>query len=228
MLARDVMVSPVITVGLNATVRDVARTLLDKHISAVPVVDGRGKVAGIITEGDLLHRAEAGTERRYSWWLQAFLSDSAFATDYVKSHAVKVSDIMTRDVVTVAPEAPVHEIAALLENRQIKRVPVVTAQGDLVGIVSRANLLQAIAAARPKLELTLPDAGIRAKIVQLLSKQSWTHASRLNVTVVNGVVDLWGAIDSEAERKALRVAVESVPGVTMVQDRLFHRPPGWE
>lgn len=228
MLARDVMVSPVITVGLTATVRDVARTLLDKRISAVPVVDGKGKVAGIVTEGDLLHRAEAGTERRYTWWLRAFLSESAFAADYIKSHAVKVADIMTREVVTAAPDTPLHEIAALLEKRQIKRVPIVDPQGDLVGIVSRANLLQAIASARPKLEVTLPDAAIRRKILNILKEQSWTHASGLNVTVVNGVVDLWGAVDSAEERKALHIAVESVPGVAMVQDRLFRRPPGWE
>lgn len=228
MLARDVMVAPVITVGVNATVRDVARILLEKRISAVPVVDGKGKVVGIVTESDLMHRAEAGTERRYSWWLEAFKNESELATDYVKSHAVRISDIMTRQVETVTPETPLHEIAALLESRQIKRVPVVAAQGDLVGIVSRANLLQAVATARPKLELTLPDTVIRKKVSDLLGKQKWTHSHTLNVTVDNGVVDLWGAIDSEAERKALRVAVESVPGVSTVQDHLFRRPAGWQ
>lgn len=228
MLARDVMVSPVITAGLDATVPDVARTLLDKRISAVPVVDGKGKVVGIVTEGDLMHRAEAGTERRYSWWLEAIRGEAALAADYVEAHAIKIADIMTYDVVTATPETPLHEIAALLEKHQIKRVPIVTAQGDLVGIVSRANLLQAVATARPKLELTLPDADIRRQIVDLLNRQNWTHTYKLNVTVANGVVDLWGAIDSEAERKALRIAAESVPGVAVVQDHLFRRPAGWQ
>lgn len=228
MLARDVMTSPAITAGLNATVRDVARILLDKHISAVPVVDDKGKVAGIVTESDLMHRAEAGTERRHSWWLAAFQSESELAADYIKSHAVKVSDIMTRKVVTATPEMPLHEVAALLEQHRLKRVPIVTAHGDLVGIVSRANLVQAMASVRPKLELAPSDATIRQKLVNLLKEQSWAHPHKLNITVAGGVVDLWGAIESEEEREALRVAAESIPGVLAVQDHLFHRPQGWQ
>lgn len=228
MLARDVMVSPVITVGLNATVRDVAGTLLEKRISAVPVVDGKGKLVGIVTESDLMHRVESGTERRYSWWLEAFLSPSTFAADYVKSHSVKIADVMTREVVTAAPETPLHEIAELLEKRQIRRIPIVNAEGDLVGIVSRANLLQAVATARPKLALALSDTTIRRSIMDKLGKQSWTRGHALNVTVSDGVVDLWGAVDSDEERKAIQVAAESVPGVSTVQDHLFRRPTGWQ
>jgi CBS domain-containing protein len=222
------MASPAITVSPNATVREVAKILLEKRISAVPVVDSKGKTVGIVTESDLMHRAEAGTERRYSWWLAAFQSGSALAADFVKSHAVKISDIMTRNVVTVTPETPLHEVAALLEQHHVKRVPVVTAQGDLVGIVSRANLIQAIATWRPTLELSLPDATIRQKLIDLLKQQDWTRVYKLNVTVANGVVDLWGAIDSEEERKALRVAAESIPGVLMVNDHLFHHAQGWQ
>ena len=228
MLARDVMVSPVITVGVDATVRDVAKTLLENRISAVPVIDSKGKLVGIVTESDLMHRAEAGTERRHSWWLEALQGDFALATDYVKSHSAKVSDLMTRDVVTASPETPLHEIAALLEKRQIKRVPIMSNNDELVGIVSRANLLQAVATAQPKLDLQLPDAAIRQKIVDHLKKQRWTHAYNLNVTVANGVVDLWGVINSEAERKALHVAAENVSGVAKVNDHLLSRPLGWQ
>jgi len=228
MLARDVMVCPVVTVGLNATVRGVAKTLLDNRISAVPVVDEKGKIAGIVSEGDLMHRAEAGTERRHSWWLEAFESQSSLASDYIKSHATKVSDIMTREVVTATPETPLYELATLMEKRQIKRVPIVTATGDLVGIVSRANFLQALATARPKLDVTLSDTTIRQKIVELLRRQNWAHTYKVNVTVANGVVDLWGAVDSEAERKALRIAAESVPGVATVEDHLFRLHSGWQ
>jgi CBS domain-containing protein len=153
MQARDVMVSPVITVGTIATVRDVAKILLEKRISAVPVVDKVGKVVGIITESDLLHRAEAQTERPYSWWVHFLAGDATIAADYVKSHATKVEDVMTSDVVTATPETPLHEIAALLEEHQIKRVPIVNKEGSLVGIVSRANLIQVVASARPKLEI---------------------------------------------------------------------------
>ena len=125
MQARDVMVSPVITVGKSATVRDVAKILLEKRISAVPVVDDAGKVVGIVTEGDLIHRAEAGTERPYSWWVHFLAGDATIAADYAKSHARRVEDVMTTDVITATPEMPLHEIATLLEEHHIKRVPIV-------------------------------------------------------------------------------------------------------
>lgn len=227
MLARDVMVSPVITVSENATVRDVAKTLLDKRISAVPVMNGKGKIVGIVTESDLMHRAEAGTERRRSWWLQAFQGDLAEANDYVKSHTRRISDVMTREVVAAAPETPLHEVAALLEEHQVKRVPIVNKDGDLVGIVSRANLIQAVATARPKLELHLPDATIRQKLMDHLTQQPWSHTYALNATVANGVVDLWGVVESDEERHAVRVAAENIPGVAAVNDHLAKYPGAW-
>ena len=220
MHARDVMVSPVITVGKIATVRDVAKILLEKRISAVPVVDSVGRVIGIVTESDLMHRAEAGTEHPYSWWVHFLAGDATIAADYVKSHAAKVEDVMTSDVVTATPETPLHEIAALLEEHQIKRVPIVNKDGDLVGIVSRANLIQVVAGARPKLEMTLPDSTIRQKLLDELKKQSWAHTHNLNVTVTNGIVDLWGYAESGDQRKAIRVLAEAIPGVTVVNDHL--------
>ena len=220
MQARDVMISPVVTVGKSATVRDVAKLLLEKRISAVPVVDDAGKVVGIVTEGDLIHRAEAGTERPYSWWTHFLAGDATIAADYAKSHARRVEDVMTSDVITASPETPLHEIATLLEERRIKRVPIVNKDGNLVGIVSRANLIQVVASARPKLEMTLPDLTIRQKLLDELKKQSWAHTHNLSVTVTNGVVDLWGYAKSGEERKAIRVAAEAIPGVTVVNDHL--------
>jgi CBS domain-containing protein len=225
MQARDVMVSPVITVGKNATVREVASILLKERISAVPVVDTADKVVGIVTEGDLIHRAEAGTERAYSWWLHFLTDDATIAADYVKSHAAKVQDIMTSDVMTAAPETPLHEIATLLEERRIKHVPIVDKDSNLVGIVSRANLIQAVASARPKIEVTVPDSTIRQQLLGELKKHSWAHAHNLSVTVTNGVVDLWGYADSGEERQAIRVIAEAVPGVTMVNDHLAVSTP---
>jgi CBS domain-containing protein len=220
MQARDVMVSPVITVGTIATVRDVATVLLESRISAVPVVDNAGKVIGIVTESDLMRRTEAGTERPYSWWLHFLTDNATIAADYVKSHAVKVEDVMTSDVVTAAPETPLHEIATLLEERRIKRVPIVNKDGNLVGIVSRSNLIQVVASARPKPEMTLPDSTIRQKLLGELKKHSWAHTHNLSVTVTNGIVDLWGYAESGEERKAIRVVAEAIPGVTVVNDHL--------
>ena len=224
MKARDVMVSPVITVGDNDTVRDVAKLLIAKRISAVPVVNGAGKLVGIVTEADLMRRVEAGTEHCYSWWLSFFLGDRAIAADYVKSHAVKVTDIMTRDVKTADPETPLHVVADLFEEHHIKSAPILSKAGDLVGIVSRANILQAVASARPKLEISLSDAAIRKRLMDELKQQPWTHVHKLNVTVTDGVVDLWGFVQSESERQAIAVAAEAIPGVAAINDHLMREP----
>ena len=224
MQARDVMISPVITIRKSATVREVARILLEKRISAVPVVDNIGKLVGMMTESDLMRRAEAGTERPYSWWVHFLAGDATVAADYVKSHAVRVEDVMTSDVVTATPETPLHEIASLFEEHRIKRVPIVSEDGNLVGIVSRANLIQVVASARPKLEMTLPDSTIRRKLLSELKKQSWAHTHNLSVTVTNGVVDLWGDAQSSEERKAIRVAAENIAGVLAVNDHLADSP----
>ncbi len=224
MKARDVMVSPVITVGENETVRDLAKLLIAKHISAAPVIDSNGKVVGIVTEADLLHRAETGTERPVSWWLSLISGDRALASEYVKSHAVKIKDIMTREVKTADPDTALAEIADLFEEHHVKRVPIVSKGGDLVGIVSRANIIQAVASARPKLEITPSDATIRKKLMDELKRQPWSHVHSLNVTVAAGVVNLWGYVESEEERRAIIVAAETIAGVSGVTDHLKGKP----
>jgi CBS domain-containing protein len=221
MKARDVMVSPVITVGENDTVQDVAKQLVAKRISAVPVVDHTGKVVGIVSEADLLHRAEVGTERPASWWLSVISGERALANEYVKSHAKKAKDVMTKDVRTANPDTSLNEIVDLLEENNIKRVPIVSVGGDLVGIVSRSNIIQALASARPTLEISASDAMIRDRLIAELKKHSWSHLYKLSVTVKNGVVDLWGIAESEQEREAIRVAAEVTPGVTAVNDHLI-------
>jgi CBS-domain-containing membrane protein len=227
MKARDVMVSPVITVKPSSSVKEVAEIFLERRISAVPVVDDEGKLVGIVSEGDLMHRAEAGTERRRSWWLRALTSEQTLAVEYIKAHARKVADVMTRDVITATADTPLHEIAALLEKNSIKRVPIIT-KGQLVGIVSRANLIQAVASARKGLEIPLSDTTIRDKLLARLKEQPWAHTLLLNVTVNGGVVNLWGMTRSDAERKAIRVTAESTPGVSAVNDNLVTRPvQGW-
>ncbi len=224
MQARDVMASPVITASKTATVREIAKILLEKRISAIPVVDEAGKLVGILTESDLMRRAEAGTEHPYSWWVHFIAGDATIAANYVKSHSAKTEDVMTSDVVTAAPETPLYEIATLLEEHQIRRVPIVDKVGDLVGIVSRANLIQVVASARPKLEMTLPNSTNRQKLLSELKKQSWARTHNLSVIVTNGVVDLWGYAHSDDERIAIRVVAEDIPGVLVVNDHLADSP----
>lgn len=223
MKARDVMVAPVITVKPSSSVRELAQTLLKNHISAVPVVEDHGKLVGIVSEGDLMRRAEAGTERRRPWWLLLITGEETLAGEYVKSHARKVGDVMTYDVVTAAPDTSLDEIATLMERNSIKRVPIVR-DGRLVGIISRANLIQAVASKQADLEISGIDTAIRDRLLDHLKTQPWAHTALLNVTVRDGVVELWGMTSSETERMAICVAAEGTSGVRAVNDRLVIRP----
>jgi len=218
MKARDVMVSPVVTVKLSATLKAVGKRLC--QISAVPVVDEQGKLVGIVSEGDLVHRAKIGTEQRHSWWLLLLAEDHGLAAGYIKTHGRKVEDVVTRNVVTATPNTPLNEIAGLLEKHGVKRVPIVW-DGQLVGIVSIANLVQAVASTNSKLEIPVSDATIRDHLVAHLNAQPWTHT--LNATVNDGIVDLWGITGSETERKAVRVAAETMAGVRAVNDHMIAR-----
>jgi CBS domain-containing protein len=224
MKARDVMTLAVFTVKPTTSVRDVARLFIEQRISAVPVVDDQRKIVGIVSEGDLVHRSEISTERRHPWWLDLMLRDRIFdAEEYIKTHAKRVADIMTKKVITAEPDTPLQEIAETLEKYGIKRVPIVR-DGRLVGIVSRANLVQAIATSGSKLDTALSDTSIREKLLTELNKQNWAHTTLLNVTVNGGVVDLWGFIESDTERKAIRVAAEATPGVRGVNDHMTAAP----
>ena len=226
MNAADVMVTNVITVGLDACLQDVAHLLLTNRISAVPVVDSDGKVVGIVSEGDLMRRAEAGTGRRRSWWLSLLTGKEGLAAQYVKEHSRKVADVMTRDVITATPDTPLQDIANVLEKNSIKRVPIIK-DGKMVGLVSRANLLQALASLRKQIEGGTPnDTKIRETVVQRLNAEPWLRSSLINVIVQDGTVELWGIVDSPTEKKAVRVAAEATPGVRAVNDNLIIRPAG--
>lgn len=220
MKASDVMVSKVITVGLDTTVQEIADILLSNRISAVPVLDDKGALVGIVSEGDLIHRIEAGTERHYSWWLRLVSGSEVIARDFVKSHATKAGDVMTKKVITASPDLPLGDLASLLERHRIKRVPIVD-NGKLVGIVSRANLLHALAALRRDIpaEAKVEDSTLRERIISEIRSND-ISVSQVNVIVHNGVVELWGLVESADEKSAIRVAAESIPGVRAVADHV--------
>jgi CBS-domain-containing membrane protein len=219
MKVRDVMISPVITVKSSATLKEVARLMMENGISALPVVDDHNQLVGIISEGDLLHRAEIGTERRRSNWVAVFDEHQTLATDYIRAHATKVVDVMTRSVVTATPDTPLHELATTMETHAVKRVPIV-GNGALVGIVSRANLVQAFATAGALVEISMSDKAIRDNLMERLKRESWSKAARLNAIVNHGVVSLWGQANSDIDRKAIRIAAEATPGVVAVNDHI--------
>jgi len=225
MKASDVMVTEVITVKPNSNVQDVAGLLLTNHISAVPVVDDAGKLVGMVSEGDLLRRGEADTGHERPWWLQMLVGREILAAEYLKEHSHRVTDVMIRGIISAEPDTPVADIATLLERHRIKRVPIVR-DGKVIGIVSRANLIQVLATSGKKATLpqSVGDAELREKVVSRLKSEPWVRPSQVNVTVTDGTVDLWGIVDSSMEKQALRAAVEITPGVKAVNDNILVRP----
>jgi CBS domain-containing protein len=230
MRAMDVMTTKVITVTPDTTIRDLARVLCDNAISGVPVVDQDTRVVGIVTEGDLLHRTETATEhhtqRRHSRWLASIASDRELARDYVKSHGRHVSDVMTHEVIAVEDTTELGEIASIFETKRIKRVPVLH-HGALVGIVSRANLVRALAAAetaRPS-GTEIADRDIRRKLLDEVRQQEWARVWAADIVVCDHVVHMWCSDDhSPEEREALRVAAENTAGVRGVEQHIVPIP----
>ena len=221
MKAKDVMTTGVVVVSPDMTVQDVAKVLLDHHISGAPVVDGNGEILGIVSEGDLLRRSEIGTDRRRSsWWLWFFGDMARLAEEYTVSHTNHVTDVMTKSPITVDQDAELSTVADILETNHIKRVPVL-ADGKLAGIISRANLLRAFAGARsaPMEPISRADEAIRKELIKTLEDAPWGNAWSTNVIVRDGVVELWGTVASEEERKASAVAAENISGVKKVDDR---------
>ncbi len=225
MHAADVMTTNVIVVQPDTGVREIAILLLKHRISAVPVVNDEQKIVGIVSEGDLVRRVENDTEGPRSWWLRAITMDEK-AEEYLKTHGRKAEDVMTRNVVVVSEETPLHEIARLLEKNRIKRVPVVR-DGRLAGIISRANLLHGLAAggveSGPR---SVDDRTIRELLLHTLSAEAGIDTSTINVTVTNGVVELWGIVGSDTEKKAAQLAAENAPGVKAVENHLG-QVPAW-
>jgi CBS domain-containing protein len=223
MRAKDVMVRAVVTTTPDATVETVAKLMINLRISGVPVLDRNGQLVGIVTEGDLLRRVETGTERRRSRWSEWLSGNARLAAEYVKSHARRVEDVMTQQVVTVGELAGLDEIAELMESNGIKRVPVVR-DGKIVGVVSRADLLQVLASGGAPRDAEDSDRLVRERLLAELGKQQWASPSESNIVVSGGVVHFWGTVGSEKERTALRVLAENIPGVRGIDDHMISGP----
>jgi len=219
MRAHQIMTRRVITVTPDAPILEAANTMLRWHVSGLPVVGAAGKLVGVVSEGDFIRRSEIGTQRKRGRWLKFLLGAGATATDYVQERGRKVSDVMTRDPLSITENATLEEIVASMETNGVKRLPVM--RGDkIVGIVSRANLLQAVASlVREIPDPTADDDHIRSRVIAAIEKNDWSPFG-LNVIVRDGIVHLSGVITEEGSRQAAMVAAENVAGVKKVHDHL--------
>lgn len=221
MNASDVMIRKVVTAGVDTPVAEVAKLMMLNDVSALPVVNADGHLVGMISESDLLHREEIGTEQHRSWWLEAVTPAATLAAEFAKSHGKRADDLMSKRLITATEETPLGEIATLLERNRIKRIPIVRGS-QLVGIVSQANLIQALASSNLTAHSGLNESRIiKQEILARLNEQSWTDFGNRNIIVTDGKVHLWGLVGSQEERKALTALVEGVPGVTRVIDEMI-------
>jgi CBS domain-containing protein len=224
MKARDIMSLEVVSVSPDASILEAVRLMLQNRISGLPVVDRQGTLVGVVTEGDFLRRAETGTQHKRPRWIEFFMGPGQTADEYVHTHGRKVADVMTPTPIMITEDTRLDEIVSLMEQRSVKRLPVVR-QGRVVGIVSRANLLHALASVVRELPgSATTDVTLREQIVSEFSNKAWSPRD-FNVVVRDGVVELWGTILDERERQAAKVVVENVAGVKAVRDHLVRVEP---
>ena len=223
MQVRDVMTQSVISVKADESILMAARLMLQNRISGLPVVDANNALVGVVTEGDFLRRGEIGTTRRRPKWLEFLVGPGRLASEYVHQSGRKVGEVMTPNPVTVGEEDALETVVQLMERHHVKRLPVMRG-GRMVGIISRANLMHALASlARETPEITSDDAAIRDRILSALAEHHWAFG--VNVVVKDGIAEIWGTIMDERERQGCIVAVENVPGVKQVHDHLVWVEP---
>ena len=220
MQARDVMVADVITVREETSVPEVARLMTERRVSGLPVVNADGAVIGLVSDGDLIHRAELETEVRHNWWLRHFSDPDRIAREYAKSHGLKAGDVMSRTVIAVQAGDELGHVAEVLDRNRIKRVPVLDGR-RLVGIIARSDIVRCLARQRvPAEEGKVDDGALYRQINEEIDRQSWLTSRYFNVIVSDGMVELRGFAASDDQRRALRVLVAGVAGVRRVEDRL--------
>ena len=225
MKVSDILIKDVVTVGPDASVREVASLMLERRISGVPVIDGERQVLGIVSEGDLIRRPEIDTDRPSRGWLSVLMSGEDQAREFVKSHGRRAGEVMTKPAICVAPETPLDEAVRLMERHHVKRLPVVE-HGKLVGLMTRADIVRALLQQRPVSPAAYGDRELRERVEALLRREGWAASAYINVVVEAGVVQLWGTVESSAQREAILLAVSGLGGVKEVQAYLGRELPG--
>jgi CBS domain-containing protein len=210
-MVRDVMTSPVETVGPTAGFKAIVERLRASAISAVPVVDPVGRVLGVVSEADLvLKQDRAELEDR-----QPFFERRRSRQARRRAAASTAAELMTRPAVTIEADAPVAHAARLMRRGGVKRLPVVDGEGRLVGIVSRGDLLAVF---------TRSEEDIRAEIVdEVIARTLLLDATPYTVAVRDGVVTLAGEADRRTDTILVKRLAERVEGVVDVHSELTYR-----
>jgi CBS domain-containing protein len=223
MNAKDIMSYDVVTIGPDDTIQQAAGLMLRNRFSGLPVVDAGGALIGIITEGDFLRRNETGTLRRRSRWMEFLLGPGRLGEEYTHAAGRHVREVMTHEVYTVEEDTPLQTLVELMDRHRVKRLPV-THGGQLVGMITRTNLVRAVAHAIPDAPTRSSDKTIRERLLEELKDKPWAPLA-IDPVVTDGKVRLLGAITDERQREAMIVAAENIPGVKSVEDELVWIEP---
>jgi len=206
---QDVMTRTVVVVSDSVPFKDVVRRMQEYRVSALPVVDGEGRIVGIVSEGDLILKEdpELGDEG-------GLFEGRRRRIEREKAAGLVARELMTSPPITVAPEASLGEAARLMHRKGVKRLPVVDPEGRVLGIVSRADLLKVFLRS---------DAEIQEDIVDgVIQRTLWIDPATIRVQVRDGVVTLEGQIERQSLIPVLIGLVHAVEGVVGVETRLSH------
>lgn len=216
----NIMTPTVVTVPAQASIETAINLMLKYEISGLPVVGEHQELKGIVSESDFLRRAEIGTERRRNRWLGFLTGTGRLAEEYIHAHGRKVEDVMNRNPITVKETTSIEEVARLMEKHNIKRLPVVRGN-NLVGMVTRANLIRAIVAHGSAIPSPAKsDIEIQKAILDRLGKQPWAPTPLFSIDVKDGVVTVSGVIFDPQQEEALRVLIENTPGMKRIESDL--------
>ncbi|HTW04366.1 MAG TPA: CBS domain-containing protein [Streptosporangiaceae bacterium] len=209
---KDVMSTHVIAVRQRAPYKEMATMLHEQRVSAFPVLDDDNKVIGIVSEADLL------TKEALDGTLPRALPIPTRHRERRQVNALTAADLMTKPPVTIGPDAPVAHAARLMYSHRVKRLPVISDRGRLIGIVTRADVLSVF---------SRPDAEIKQQVIRDLILDTFLcDPDRFTVTVKDGIVTIEGMPETPLIGRDIIDAVRHVEGVVAVRDRLSHPRPG--
>jgi CBS domain-containing protein len=211
---RDVMTTRVVAVREGVTFKDIVGLLTEYRVSAFPVLDDQGEVVGVVSEADLLSKEALVAAMGRQAVRLGRIAGSPYRGGLAKAAAVTAADLMTEPPIVVTPDEPVTSAARLMYHARVKRLPVVGEKGQLIGIVSRADVLSVY---------SRPDSEIRQEITEnVIRGEFFADPGHFTVTVSDGIVTLEGYPESTVRGRDMVAEAWHVEGVVSVRDRLTY------